>query len=36
MVAKGKEFGEGWNGSLGLADVNHFIYSMDKQPGPTI
>ena len=27
--------GEGWSGSLGLADVS-FIYRMDKQQGPTV
>ena len=27
---------EGWIGSLGLADVNHYTYTMDKQQGPAV
>ena len=34
MVAKGEGVGEGWIGSLGLADANWCIYRMDKQKGP--
>ena len=35
MVAKGERVGEGWIGSLGLADANWCIYRMVKQKGPT-
>ena len=28
--------GEGWIGSLALADANYFIYGMDKQQDPTV
>ena len=35
MVAKGEGVGEGWIGSLGLADANWCIYRMDKQKGAT-
>ena len=35
MVAKGEGVGEGWIGSLGLADANWCIYRMDKQKAPT-
>ena len=28
--------GEGWIGSLWLADANSYIYRMDKQQGPTV
>ena len=31
----GGRVGEGWIGSLGLADTNYF-YSMYKQQGPTV
>jgi len=31
----GGEVGEGWIGSLGLADANYSMYRMDKQQGPT-
>ena len=28
--------GQGWTGSLELADANYFIYIVDKQQGPTV
>ena len=28
--------GEGWIESFGLADVNYYIYRMDKQEGPIV
>ena len=31
----GGEVGEGWTGSLGLANANHFIENI-KQQGPTV
>ena len=34
-VGKGEGLGEGWNGRLSLANVS-FIYSMNKQQGPTV
>ena len=33
--AKGEAVGEGWIGSLGLADANS-LYKMGKQQGPTV
>ena len=34
-LPKGKVLGEGWIGSLGLADTNYYI-RMDKQQSPTV
>ena len=32
---RGTGVGEGWTGSLGLVDANHY-YRMNKQQGPTV
>ena len=34
--AKREGVGQGWTGSLELADANYFIYRVDKQQGPTV
>ena len=34
-VSNGRRVGEGWIGSLGLANANYYI-QMDKQQGPTV
>ena len=37
VVAKGEGGGEGWIGSLGLAEANYYMdkqHKMDKQQGP--
>ena len=31
VVAKGEGVGEGRTGTVGLSDVNYFIYRIDKQ-----
>ena len=39
MVAKGEGGGEGWIGSLGLAEANYYMdkqHKMDKQQGPIV
>ena len=28
--------GEGWIGSMGLADANYYLQRMEKQQGPTV
>ena len=37
VVAKGeRQAGEGWIGSLSLADANYYVQRMNKQQGPTV